>query len=698
MIRTSLSSSARLRLVSLGRRIAAPTALIAFVAALHPDLFALAVPATGDHMIHLYQAWHTAEHMLPSGRLSGYSHMAFVGYPAGVFYPVLGDLLVFGLRLASLGFWSWEQAYAALLVLLVLAIPMTVYGATRRFASPAASLFAAVLCAGDVGRWPEGGHHSTIYWGVWPFMLGALLTMHAVLALEGRLHREGETPWWRGAALSAALVGLALLAHPMSLVYLALSLFALTAVVGSRRRAWRHPVQTLGPIALAAIAGFALAAFWLTPWLLYGSAWTFQAPTEGFGGAWLSFGDIAKGLATGDIFENFYQGSHYAGLLGIVLALLSRRRAMPLVLVSILAACAVFAGAFEALGDNFVTRRIQLARLAVLMKLCWFPLAGLAAHEAYEGARRLAERLGKNGLARRLARPSVRAGATIAAAAALVIAGWSEHYSKIPEVGVRGGPLWESIEDAERWIGAQPKGPLERVLYQPGPLCLDKDRCSKDEKIEIYHRHIFASGPMRTNRPKLRLGYEACAIFSGLPLVHRWSKDEPLIRAMLQSPAALARLGVHWIVSLAPFPVRDDLRLARRFGDVHVYETSTDPQNPLVLEGPGEAKLLRWSPERIEAKITGATNESRLVLPAAYFPLWKAFRGDEPLEIERAGAVPEGPRFLMSVPARDGPIAFIYERPPLQRAAALLSALSWLAIIAAAAAGAARRRQKKRRA
>lgn len=677
---------------------AAPAALVVFVAVLHPDLFALEVPATGDHMIHLYQAWHTGEHLLSSGRLTGYSHMAFVGYPAGVFYPVLGDLLVLGLRLVALGLPSWEQAYAALLALLVLAIPVTVYATARRFASQAASLFAAVLCAGDVGRWPEGGHHSTIYWGVWPFILGALLTVHALLALERRLGGTPPSRWWRGIALPGVLLGLALLAHPMSLVYLALALPALALTAFIREKAWGKPLQIIGSIGLPALIGFALAAFWLIPWLLYGGEWTFKAPTEGFGGAWLSFGEIAEGLATGDIFENFYTGSWVAGLLGIASALVFRRRSMPLVLVAILAACALFAGTFEALGDNFVTRRIQLARLAVLMKLCWFPLAALAVDEAYEGAKGLAKRLGRNGAADVLSRPPVRICAAMAITAALVIAGWSEHYSKIPEVGVRGGPLWESIVAAEEWLGAEPdKGPLERVLYQPGPLCLEPGRCSRDEKIEIYHRHIFASGPMRTGRPKLRLGYEACAIFSGLPLVHRWSKDEPLIRAMLQSPAALERLGVHWIISLAPFVDRDDLRLAKRFGDVYVYETSTDPDQPAILEGPGEAKLLRWSPEHIAVEVTGAFDGSRLVLPAAYFPLWRAYRENHPIEIQKVPAIQGGPEFLIAVPAGNGRIDFVYERALPERAAGWMSALAWLAVAISAGIGA-RRRIKKRRA
>ena len=129
--------------------------IVLFVCWLHYDLVLWAIPATGDHMIHLYKGWHMAEHMLPSGRLTGWSNMAFAGYPAGVYYPILGDLLIAATRYVTFGLLSWERTYALAFLFLLIAMPLSVYAVTRRATGQMGSLAAAVLSLGDVGGWPQ---------------------------------------------------------------------------------------------------------------------------------------------------------------------------------------------------------------------------------------------------------------------------------------------------------------------------------------------------------------------------------------------------------------------------------------------------------------------------------------------------------------------------------------------------------------
>ena len=89
------------RILSFLERHWPPIVIVLFVIGLHTDLAFRAMPATGDHMIHLYKGWHMFEHMIPSGRLTGWSNMAFAGYPSGVYYPILGDLLISAVRLLT---------------------------------------------------------------------------------------------------------------------------------------------------------------------------------------------------------------------------------------------------------------------------------------------------------------------------------------------------------------------------------------------------------------------------------------------------------------------------------------------------------------------------------------------------------------------------------------------------------------------
>ena len=95
-----------------------PLLLVGLVVGLHTDLLH-SVPATGDHMIHMYKGWLMSEHLLPSGRVSGWSHMAFAGYPAGQYYPILGDLLVTATRWLTLAQLSWERTYAVFFLALI---------------------------------------------------------------------------------------------------------------------------------------------------------------------------------------------------------------------------------------------------------------------------------------------------------------------------------------------------------------------------------------------------------------------------------------------------------------------------------------------------------------------------------------------------------------------------------------------------
>ncbi|MCK9462350.1 MAG: hypothetical protein M0R80_22220 [Proteobacteria bacterium] len=671
------------------------SALVAFCLVQHWDLLAWAVPASGDHMIHMYKGWLMADQLIPSGRVTGWSNTAFAGYPAALYYPALGDMLVAATRWVTLGLMSWERTYAVFFFALLVAIAVCVYVVARRIAGQLGALVAAALHLGDVGGWPQGGHWSTYHFAVWPVVRGMILTMFSVVACEGAITRPIRERPLRFLGFVVLLAG-ALLGHPMGYFYLGLSAPLVVIVVAIAGRASAHPLRVIGRAALAGIAALVLASFWIVPWLTTGGEWTLGWPAVGFGGAWYSLPRMVERLASNKLFDNFYWVAWALGGLGLVPALLSRKR-WPTYLALLLIAAFVFTGVAAHLGEGLIVRKAQIERMAAFLKLLWFVLAGYAVDRGVAaidwGCARAAlrwPRLGAGlGPLLRSARPFAAAGLV----AAIIAVGWEEHYDRIAvqsEKDRLGGELWPDIVRANAWIGRQPHGPLDRVLYQPGKLCV-KGNLVSAECNEIYHQHLFAASPIWTGLPKLKFGYEATAIFNNLPLAHRWPYDTELIQRLLTQPEALETLHVRWLVSLVEWPRRPDVELVKRFGDVWVYSVEAGKAPPVSIEGPGTIDVLAFEDERVVVRVAGAGEGSRLHYPIAYFYPWRAYRDGRELTVTRHGVLPGVRKILMTVEARDGITELLYVRPPLERAANWASLFGWIACVTLAGVVLARR-------
>jgi hypothetical protein len=672
------------------------TALVAFCVVQHWDLLTWAVPATGDHMIHMYKGWLMAEHLIPSGRVTGWSHTAFAGYPAALYYPALGDMLVAATRWVTFGLMSWERTYAVFFMFLLVAVAVCVYVVARKVAGQLGALVAAVLHLGDVGGWPQGGHVSTVHWAVWPFILGMILTMFSVVACEGAISRPIRERPLRFLGFVVLLAG-ALLGHPMGYFYVGLSAPLVVLVIAVAGRSAQHPLRVIGRAALAGAIALVLASFWVVPWLTTGGEWTLGWPAVGFGGAWFSLPKMVERLASNKLFDDFFWVTWVLGGLGLVPALLSRKR-WPTYFAVLLIAAFVFTGVAALFGEGLIARKAQIERMAAFLKLLWFVLAGYAVDRGVAALGwgwvkaslrwpALRERLGPT-----LAR--LKPLAALGLVAAIVVVGWSDNYRRTFKIGRLGGELWPDIVRADKWIAAQPHGPLDRVLYQPGKLCV-KGNLVSEECNEVYHRHLFAASPIHTGLPKLKFGYEATAIFRNLPLAHRWPYDTELIQRLLTQPEAFETLHVRWLVSLVEWPKRPDLELERRFGDVWVYSVEAGKGPAVTIEGPGEVELLAFEDERVAVKVAGAGPGSTLHYPIAHFYPWRAYRDGRELELTRHGVLPGVRKILMSVEARDGVTELLYVRPPWERAANWASLVGWIACVGLAGGIGSRRLWKK---
>ena len=392
---------------------------------------------------------------------------------------------------------------------------------------------------------------------------------------------------------------------------------------------------------------------------------------------WMSLPDMASKLVTNELFKNFHFVPWGLGLVGLVLGFVSRRP-WPIFLGILLVLTFVATGLCYELGDSLVGRKVQIERMAAFMKFIWFALAGLTVDRVSTflvwGLKRFVTKIRDDRRRQELTRRLC--GAMIVMV--LVAVGWQDCYDKVAKIGRLGGEIWDNIVEAEEWLGEQPRGPLDRVLYQPGQMCIEGN-ISSDECDEVYHRHIFASGPVRTGMPKLRFGYEATAIFRNLPLRHRWPADTFFIRRMLTEPAAMENLHVRWVVSVVDWPKRPDMKEVKRFGQVVVYAVKGGEGPPVRLQGAGKLTVEEFEDERIRVRVEGSSSSARILYPIAYFYPWHAYQDGQRVEIETYGALPNVKHeMLMAVQAKDGVTELRYERPLHERATGMLSLLAWM--------------------
>ena len=241
---------------------------------------ALQMPLSADHTVHLTRAWLVAD-TLGEGSLRGWSSVWFYGTPVGELYPILGDYLVIAARVCSLGILDWPQAYAAGFTIAFLAQGWVLIRAGRTMGlGPWPGLVAAGLALLDVGSYREGGWIYTVYYGVWPQALATSLTWLGLAELAAATDTDDDKKRRKGMVLGGLSMGGALLAHPISMLVLAIAgpLVVLTVGIGPVARLRRATVTGL----VTGVLGLALAAWWLVPMLghrgwMASYGWLFQS-------------------------------------------------------------------------------------------------------------------------------------------------------------------------------------------------------------------------------------------------------------------------------------------------------------------------------------------------------------------------------------------------------------------------------------
>jgi hypothetical protein len=667
------------------RESAGPLLLLLGLVLLYHPLLAGRMPWQADHTVHQWKAWLLSEQLLPSGRLMGWTHQSGAGYPAEVLYPPLGDLWMATVRYATFKALSWEATYALGFFGVLAFCTGAFYHLGRRLFGPVAGLAAALFVLTDMGGFREGGYIFTVRYGVWPLQLGITLGFLALL----KFHDLLRTPGWRHLLRCGLVLGAALLAHPVTLIFflVALPLYALLRWLRSGPESTPMVGKALAGVAL----GVGLAAFWLLPF--FGKASAFSAHVTN---QWKSIADIADGVIAANLWRNAWSWPLILGGLGGVVALRERRPVATYLFA--LSALFLVAGSLTTYNElgvaNWIAsaRFVQFQRFVIFVKLAWFLLAGYllqrvlcgippAAEDAMpaDAAAREAPRGGVDAPERSVWR---RAGVLITvcllAAPFVLPVTWKLMESRVLPVGPLTSVKGTFLRDFRALLGR-----VCRARKDPGAGFFRLGYLSG------FNDHEMAGGATYCDVPEVKLSFIPSETFK--------------YRAYL-SPAAVPRskedyraLNVRFLLVNGTRPAPSWARQVARRGRLALYEVPDyRPERYSVLrriapKGGGSryervdpATLglkTRFTDEEISIRARDVPPDHFLVLHVAHFANWRARRGGTELKIRAYDGLAPKVKGLMMVPLKAGVTRFSYESLWVDHLSRLLSVATVLLMI-----------------
>lgn len=222
---------------------------------LQPGLIAASTtPAGGDMGAHVWGPAYLRDHLLPQGRITGWTPDWYAGFPALHFYFPLPSLLIVALDLVL----PYGVAFKIVSVLGLLTLPAAAatLGHHLRLPFPTPAVLAAATVPFVFDRFHTiwGGNAAATLAGEFAFSISLSLALFFLAALARAL----ETG--RGRALAGVLFAATAICH---LLPAAFAVFAALVLMLSRR-----PDRARWGIVIAAgLVGAALASFWFVPFM-----------------------------------------------------------------------------------------------------------------------------------------------------------------------------------------------------------------------------------------------------------------------------------------------------------------------------------------------------------------------------------------------------------------------------------------------
>ncbi len=593
---------------------------------------------SSDHSVHQYKAWVMARELLPTGRLAGWSHSMFAGYPAGELYPPGAELWVALFHGASFGALSFATSYALAFTAFFAFAGLAVYRLGSHWFGPAVGFIAAVLFLLDPGSFRQGGWHYTVFFGVWPQVLGLSFALLAIVRADRVLTGRRVSD----VILLALLLAAALLCHPMSLLLLGLLLPMLLLCWwlcgGGRLR------DVAVPLFSGVLLGLLLALVWLLPFVARSEL------TTNYGVAWRPLHELAQHFLDGSLFEGTFAVVPVIGTLGILYALRDRGPAGPF--MAIAAVGLIFLSSqtaivvFDLFDLSSAFAKLQYERFLIQAKPFWFVLTGLG---VVQTARLWRARRRECGAENSPGTPSVlwrRAGLVFLLSAMLFgvvrpgLASIIARYRLERPVTPANCELWEDLSRTHAWLQEQPEpDSFERLAFVDGS-----------------HSHELVVLGMLLERPIVKIGFTPAENY-------RFEIDRldyPLLR----------RLGVRFLISRRSL-AHPLIERAAEFGAVRVYRFRDPRFEPFELAHGGMARLVEFESERIVFELDETGPDSRLKLFVGYHPRWEASLDGRAVEVSKVVATPEGGQLrVMELPAEGARLELDYVALGPDRAAA----------------------------
>ncbi|HEY1633724.1 MAG TPA: 6-pyruvoyl-tetrahydropterin synthase-related protein [Acidimicrobiales bacterium] len=314
---------------------------------LHPSLLLLNTTTSGgDTGSHVAVPAFLRDHLLPHGRLTGWSPDWYGGYPALTFYFPLPSIIVLAFNLVL----PYNIAFKLVTVLGLLTLPVAAwaFGRLSGMARPGPALLgvATLPFLFDRSFTIYGGNIASTLAGEFAFSISLSLGL-VFLGVVARGLRTGKHR-----ALAAGLLALTALCHMIPTFFVLVGAAVLLLMGADRRRIkW---------IVSAVAAGLAITGFWSIPFL-------FRLPyTTDMG--WEKVTNYAHNL--------FPSGQRWVlvlAIIGVAFSLLRRRR-----IGMFLSVMAVLSAAGFVLAPQ---GRLYNARLLPFWVLCLYLLAGVAVAE-----------------------------------------------------------------------------------------------------------------------------------------------------------------------------------------------------------------------------------------------------------------------------------------------------------------------------
>lgn len=220
------------------------------------NLFNTVLPLGGDNSGHPYAIQLMAD-QLKHGSLTGWGNGWLSGAPNGVFYPWIADLVAAVLSFVM----PLAVAFKLMLIATTVAVPMSAYIAARwgGLRRPYPALFAIFTLPQlfDVSCRICGGSVWATFTGEYAYQLGIALGLLALGSTAKALRGDGSL------AVSALMLALALLAHPVTALWTAVAVGVMVGVHVVRER--RVPIRWL----VTAAVGLLLSTTWWLPFMVY---------------------------------------------------------------------------------------------------------------------------------------------------------------------------------------------------------------------------------------------------------------------------------------------------------------------------------------------------------------------------------------------------------------------------------------------